>query len=156
MPEIAFSTGALAAALSVVRPPAALVARAVPDWLDAEQLRRDRAELAAASSRVVATMAALEAREARLAAIAAFRTGRPTAVGLLETLSATLPDGSWLNGLTLEANQVVLDGRSSDAARLVGLLGGTPPFATAAFAAPVMRDPNTGTERFRLSLELAR
>jgi general secretion pathway protein L len=135
---------------------AALLAPAIADWRVAEQLRRDRAELAAASSRVVATMAALEAREARLAAIAAFRTGRPTAVGLLETMSATLQDGSWLNGLTLEGNRVVLDGRSSDAARLVGLLGGTPPFATAAFAAPVMRDPNTGTERFRLSLELAR
>jgi Tfp pilus assembly protein PilN len=53
----------------------------------------------------------------------------------IETLSQVLPDSVWLESLTLSEGHLLLNGYSTDAAKLPSLLEGTAAFRAAAFAA---------------------
>ncbi len=89
------------------------------------------------------------------AALAAYRAkaGAPRAVTLLADISETLPDGTWLDSLTLDEGGVTLGGVSDQASRLPALLAARPGLAAPRFAAPIV-SAEAGRERFLLRLEL--
>lgn len=58
---------------------------------------------------------------------------------MLAALTAALPDGTFLTDFTLKSGDLTIDGESSNAARLIGVLAAAPGFHDPTFAAPVTR-----------------
>jgi general secretion pathway protein L len=79
----------------------------------------------------------------------------PSTIEVLSELSAVLPDGTWLRRFELKHGEVQIEGSSSGASALVGLIEQTPMFAGASFQSPVIRTSTNGEERFKLAFEVA-
>jgi general secretion pathway protein L len=72
-------------------------------------------------------------------------------IAILDTLTALIPDGIFLNALDYEDNAVTLTGRGTGASAVIGLLEASDVFATATFASATQRDPNSNAEVFSIS-----
>lgn len=83
------------------------------------------------------------------------RRGRPTAIEVIDELSRRLPDGTYLEKLSLENGQLQLIGFSAQAAQLVQRLEGSKLWRSPALAGAVQPDPRTGRERFTMTADLA-
>ena len=83
------------------------------------------------------------------------RSGRPPLVGLLDTLTREVPDGSWLLSLSINGREVVLDGLSPSAATIALALERNPGFTGIVFRSPITREPASGLEHFQLGATLA-
>ncbi|MEO0819495.1 MAG: PilN domain-containing protein [Pseudomonadota bacterium] len=109
-------------------------------------------------TRLAGSAAEQERARVRLADLAthvqALRRARPGTVGVLDALSAALPDAHWLQSLTIEGDAIAIRGVSRDASVLLGLIEASPAFHAARFAAPVQRDNAAGTERFSIAARL--
>jgi len=68
------------------------------------------------------------------------------------TVASLLPDGSWLEEFAYERPTVTLTGLSGNSATLVEAFEASDEIAGARFASPVVRDSQTGAERFRLEI----
>ena len=117
-----------------------------------------------AMARVEARIAAMEPQFAEAQA----RTdGRPhgpiaqelarvgDALAILATVTAAIPDHSYLTDFSLKARRLTLIGHSTAATDLLAAVAGHPGLRNAAFAAPVTREAGSGVESFTISLEAA-
>jgi general secretion pathway protein L len=91
----------------------------------------------------------------RGAAIQRLRSARPPLVGILDTLTREVPDGSWLMSLSINGREVVLDGLSPSAATIALALERNPDFTGIVFRSPITREPASGLEHFQLGATLA-
>jgi general secretion pathway protein L len=138
----------------------ALALGALVSWPVAQQVRLGaiERELAALKPKAEATLHSREQQEReaeRSAAILRLRAGRPPLVGLLDTLTRDVPDGSWLLSLSINGREVVLDGLSPSAATIALALEHSPNFTNIVFRSPVTREPGNGLEYFQLGATLA-
>ncbi len=101
------------------------------------------AEKALALRRQLATAAS-----GRAAIAQARRAG--DALQVLAILTSALPDGTWLDDLTLKSGDLMMDGRSNDAARLIGLLSAVSGLSDPSFTAPVTRTADGTADQFSL------
>jgi general secretion pathway protein L len=88
---------------------------------------------------------------------AAFLSGEKRnrmAVEVLSELTRTIPDGTWVYSFQLNGREVRIRGFSSSASALIGAFDKSGFFANAQFRAPLTQGPQTGVERFDLSLEV--
>lgn len=83
------------------------------------------------------------------------RAGRPTAIAVVDELSRRLPDGTYLEKLSLESGQMQLIGFSSEVGELVRQLEGSKLWRSPALTGAVQPDPRTGRDRFTMTAELA-
>ncbi len=123
---------------------------------------RQSLALAAVEDRIAELRPAVEQAELlrqRIAAgsagsgrIAAARRQAAEPLMILAALTDTLPDDTWLAGLSLRERHLVLEGHSAAATRLIAALAGEPLLHNPAFAAPVMR-AETGGELFTIQAE---
>jgi general secretion pathway protein L len=74
----------------------------------------------------------------------------PAASIVLEALSQSLPDNTYLTELHFTGNKVQLVGISNDAPSLIRLLEQAPNFNRATFYAPTTRSPSDPGERFHI------
>jgi len=72
---------------------------------------------------------------------------------LMNEVTQTLPDDTWLRQLILAGGELQLMGESANAELLVQLLDASPLLRSVRFRSPVVQDPNAGIERFHLSAE---
>ena len=84
----------------------------------------------------------------RAAIAAAQRQG--DALQVLANLTDALPDGTWLDDMALKSGMLNLDGQSTDAAALIGLLSAAPGLHNPSFTAPVTRTANGKDDQFSL------
>lgn len=77
----------------------------------------------------------------------------PNAVVLLNELTRTLPDDTWLQQLELREGELTLHGITQRASRLVQLFEGHPLFESADFKSPLVKLQGN-EERFQLTLKL--
>ena len=77
-------------------------------------------------------------------------------LNLLATLTALLPDDTYLTGLGVKQRVATLSGRSASAARLIPLLAADPAIRTAVFAAPVTRAEGARGDLFSIRAEFGR
>jgi general secretion pathway protein L len=84
----------------------------------------------------------------RAAIAAARQTG--DALEVLSALTNALPDGTWLNDLSLAGGDLSIDGQSDNAARLIALLAAVPELRGPSFTAPVIRSADEKTDQFSL------
>ncbi|MBS34581.1 MAG: hypothetical protein CMO26_18900 [Thiotrichales bacterium] len=73
---------------------------------------------------------------------------------VLEELSRLLPEGTWLTRLSIRPDRAQLVGNSRSADALVAILEASPVFAEVHFVSSVIRDEQTGTDEFHLSVLL--
>ncbi len=130
----------------------------VPLSQQSETLRELENELAVTKRKANATLA-IQDRIAQLRAEAEFLTQRSVGhlpvVELLEELSALLPDSTWLFRLEIKDGKVQLQGTSVAASSLIATLEESEHLANVRFISPVLREANTGRERFHLSADIA-
>jgi general secretion pathway protein L len=135
----------------------AVVALALPFWLQAQASAEVEARIADLKPRV-AEAEALRTRMATAAAgsdaIGAERARVGDALHALATLTDILADDTHLTALTVQKRQVTLEGQSAAAAKLLTTLSTDPTIRNAAFAAPVTRAEN-GTDLFSIKAEVA-
>jgi general secretion pathway protein L len=74
----------------------------------------------------------------------------PSSVMVLESLSRTLPDTTYVTELRVEGDQMQVVGLSRDAPSLIRLLEQSPQFNRATFFAPTTRTPEEAGERFHI------
>jgi|GEM_PF-1158575 len=77
-------------------------------------------------------------------------------IAILNEITRVLPDGTWLEHLTFDGNELQVRGISARAASLIGDVEASALFANARFRAPVTRQSATGREQFHIATELAR
>lgn len=77
-----------------------------------------------------------------------------TVLGLLQDLTARLPNDTWLERLTVDnTGQIGFQGQSAKAAQLIDALQGSPLIANPNFQGVIQRDPVTGMERFYMNAQ---
>ena len=79
---------------------------------------------------------------------------RVSALQLLEVLTDQLPDDTWIMQLELRERTLHLQGYSSKATALVGILEASSMFDNPQFSSPVIRDETMGKDRFNLSVRV--
>lgn len=82
------------------------------------------------------------------------RNGRPPAVEVMDALARRLPEGTYLEKLAIDGNQLTLIGLSNQAAALVGKLEGAPQWNAPALSGALQQDPLTRMDRFTLVAQL--
>jgi general secretion pathway protein L len=75
-------------------------------------------------------------------------------VKVLDEVTKTLPDGSWLDEFEFNKDEVRIHGMSNAAASLIAQFDGSALFSDAEFRSPLMQGPNAGTERFDMSFKI--
>ncbi|MGH8075586.1 MAG: PilN domain-containing protein [Lysobacter sp.] len=83
------------------------------------------------------------------------RAQRPTSIEVIDELTRRLPDGTYLEKLSIDDQQLMLIGLSREAAALIGQLQGTDLWRSPALAGALQPDPNSGRDRFTLVAKLA-
>lgn len=124
--------------------------------------RRDAAEAlearvrsnAEAARRVSAQRQQLDDLVQGGAFLARERAARPPTLQVLDELSRRLPDGTYLEKVSVEGNRLMLIGLSSEAASLVGRLEGAPLWRNPALSGALQPDPRVRRDRFSLTAEL--
>ena len=89
-----------------------------------------------------------------LAALESRKRSTPAGVIVLETLSQTLPDDTFLNELRIEDGKVQISGLTRDAPALIRLIEQSRHFTHATFYAPTTRSPTENAERFHIEARI--
>lgn len=84
----------------------------------------------------------------------ATRAGKPTMVEVMDELARRLPDGTYLEKLSVEGDRILLIGLSSEASALVGRLQGSTLWREPALAGALQPDPRTRMDRFTMTATL--
>jgi general secretion pathway protein L len=82
------------------------------------------------------------------------RSGRATAVEVLDELSRRLPDDTYLEKFAMEGDRIPLIGLSNQASALIGRLEGSKLWRAPALTGALVPDPRTRRDRFTLVIEL--
>ncbi|MBK1644992.1 fimbrial assembly protein [Thiocapsa imhoffii] len=117
-----------------------------------DELRRVRLEVVAVDD------LRQELERARLGSTAVLqqRWDEPNILVLLRELTDRIPDDTWIQTLDYNNGQVELRGESGQATALIGLLERAPGIDAVSFRSPVTQVPQTGKERFNISLRFSR
>ena len=121
----------------------------------ADAFERELAPRAAQARQVAAQRQELVGMVAGQAFLDRSRAARPTTVEILDELSRLLPDGTWLEKVAIEGDQLVLIGLSNEASALVRRLEPSPLWRSPALTGALQPDPRSGRDRFSLVAELA-
>ena len=82
------------------------------------------------------------------------RNGRASTVEVMNTLAGRMPDGTYLEKLSIEGEQLTLIGLSNQAAALVGKLEGAQQWDAPALSGALQQDPRSRMDRFTLVAQL--
>jgi general secretion pathway protein L len=73
----------------------------------------------------------------------------------MDALAQRMPDGTYLERLAIDGDQLTVIGLSSQAAALVGKLEGAPQWRAPALSGALQQDPRARMDRFTLVARLA-
>ena len=82
------------------------------------------------------------------------RNGRASTVEVMNALAERVPDGAYLEKLSIEGEQLTLIGLSNQAAALVGRLEGAKQWDAPALSGALQQDPRSRMDRFTLVAQL--
>ncbi len=77
----------------------------------------------------------------------------PVVIALLDDLARRLKDDTYLERISIENNQIQLQGQSKEAAGLIGVLAASPYLANPRFEGQIQPDPRSGKDRFTISAD---
>ncbi|MCO4756678.1 MAG: PilN domain-containing protein [Oceanospirillaceae bacterium] len=82
------------------------------------------------------------------------KNSEPSALILLNELTQLLPDHTWISRFELRGRDIKLQGESSEASELIGLMEGTGYLGNVRFSSPVTSNPRNQKERFVIVAQL--
>jgi general secretion pathway protein L len=82
------------------------------------------------------------------------RNARPSVVEVVDELARRMPDGTYLEKVSIEGGQLTLIGLSNQAAALVGKLEGAKQWRAPALSGALQPDPRARSDRFTLVAQL--
>ena len=94
------------------------------------------------------------AADQALLALASKKRATPSSVIVIEALSQTLPDDTYLTELHIEHGQLQIAGLTRDAPALIRLIEQSQHFSRATFFAPTTRTANENGERFHIQAQI--
>lgn len=128
----------------------ALLAPMAYQWWRLQQLEENLSQLRQTSSQQINIRdKLLEAGDA-LKFLEEKRRTSPVALDVVEKLSSTIPDHTWLERLSVVGKTLEIRGESGRALTLIDLLEETPEFANVRFKSPVTRNKDNGRDRFHI------
>ncbi len=83
-------------------------------------------------------------------ALVARKTDALPRLGILKTLTETIPEDTWVNRLSIETDKITLYGESDKAAMMIELLESQPEFSSVEFGSPITKNVRSGKEKFQL------
>ena len=83
------------------------------------------------------------------------RNARPSVIEVMDELARRLPDGTYMEKVSIEGGQLTLIGLSNQAAALVGKLEGAKQWRAPALSGALQPDPRTRSDRFTLVAQLS-
>jgi general secretion pathway protein L len=125
--------------------------KSVAEALDVE-VRRARVEAVAVDD----LRQELERASLGSTAVLQQKRDEPNILIMLRELSDRIPDDTWIQTLDYNNGQVELRGESGQATALIALLEQAPGIDEVSFRSPVTQVPQTGKERFNISLRFSR
>jgi general secretion pathway protein L len=123
-------------------------------WQQASDLQEEVEQNIAAVQKKLAARGDEPAGRREVATLLMRKKQAPVAVLAIDALSRALPDGTWLDELTIADEHIRISGISHSVNRLVPLIEGNPLFTNATFFAPIMRLPNDQGDRFFIDAQL--
>jgi len=118
-------------------------------------LGREQAALDASVLSARATLASASAEQRILRTLIADKSASDLRLTLPGALANSLPDDTWLERIEITDDTVEITGYASSAAETTRLVAQIPGLSDVRFSAPVTRDNNQNTERFRIAATLA-
>jgi general secretion pathway protein L len=109
------------------------------------QISRQRAALLSSTTAGGGSAEALLARR---------KQTTPAAVLVLDAISKTLPDGTYVTDLHIEGDRLQVAGLTKDPPMLIRLIEQSPQFSRATFYAPTTREANEPGERFHIEAHI--
>ncbi len=134
---------------------AALASPIVHDRLHLAAVERETRAMAPQIQALLEARTAQQSVAERVAAPLRLKASRPPLVAVLDNLTKAIPDGSWIQTLSLSGRELVIDGLSPSAATLALALEKSGGFTKVTFRTPIARDAATGLEHFQLSALVA-
>ncbi len=129
-----------------------LLASASALWVDAQLDNRQIVDAASAARSEIGARAAAAAERRALDTLRASSNSRLALVGIF---AALLPDGVWLDQLTVEGDEIVLTGFGPSTTDVQRRLSALTFLTDVRLAAPVTRDNSQSIERFRIAATLS-
>lgn len=83
------------------------------------------------------------------------RNGRPSTVEVIDEITRRLPDNTYLEKISIEAERIMIIGLSPEAPRLLERLQSSKLWRSMNITGALMPDPTKGKDRFNLQAELA-
>ena len=150
------STGSLLTLLALILMAAAL---AGPIWQKTQiltELDGDLGRLKGQATEVTNLREAIEAAHKGSIAVLERKSSQAAMIDLLRDLTDRLPDGTWVENLEFQGNEVQIRGVSTQSAALIGLLENAPAFSGVSFRSPVTQGRNNEGERFHIGFTFSR
>ena len=150
------STGSLLTLLALILTAATLVG---PIWQKTQilaDLDGDLGRLKGQATEVTKLREAIEAAHKGSIAVLERKSSQAAMIDLLRDLTDRLPDGTWVENLEFQGNEVQIRGESTQSAALIGLLENAPAFSGVSFRSPVTQGRNNEGERFHIGFTFSR
>ena len=147
--DLALAGLVAALAIATVAVPLIRLRHAVSD------ARADVARLRGATQPVLALKRDVERLSSAAATVAGQYDQYRDPIAVLASVTAALPDSTYLTEFTLHGDRATLVGLSPSAARLIEILVKTPPFRDPTFGAPVVRPRGKTLELFTINATVA-
>lgn len=141
--------GALAIVLLVINMSESLSNRAIA--VETMQAEVDRA--ATAAREVIELKKTLQDSVSGANFLAEKKRTGPVVIGLLADVAQRLNDDTYLERLSIENNQIQLQGQSKEAATLISVLSASPYLANPRLEGQIQPDPRTSKDRFTISAD---
>ncbi|MBX3690808.1 PilN domain-containing protein [Dokdonella sp.] len=118
-----------------------------------EKMREEVAKVEVEARRVLELRKALQDSVGGANFLSEKKRKGPVVIGLLDDVSRRLSDDTYLERLSIENNQIQLQGQSKEAAGLISVLAASPYLSNPRFEGQIQPDPRTGKDRFTISAE---
>ncbi len=86
-------------------------------------------------------------------ALLSLRKNSNSTIAIWEELSRVVPDGAWLQTLSIANGKVQIDGAADDAERLIGILEASDLFLNVQFTSPLFKNPNDAKVHFSIAFD---
>jgi general secretion pathway protein L len=97
---------------------------------------------------------AANASNVRAQALLSLRQQSNSTIAVWEELSRTVPDGAWLQSLSITNGKAQIDGSADDAEKLIAILEASELFRNVQFTSPLFKNPNDQKVHFTIAFDL--
>ena len=87
-------------------------------------------------------------------ALLSLRQNSNSTIAIWEELSRTVPDGAWLQTLSIANGKAQIDGAADDAEKLIAILEASELFRNVQFTAPLFKNPNDAKVHFSIAFDV--